>query len=229
MYKEKSCIKVKFCAVEILKHIEKNKKVNIKDKDKIIEELSNYIDKILFNIVAIAALISLKAGVKKILQEHMMYIDKYINKLCNVSINSKSNKKGKISMKGGAFNTAAFFGVNEPNYSETNLTNDVMNVDFVNNIARPALNISVKLNGGGRGGVIKLNSCKKVTKQLKNKIISVFKYFKINIDKNVPAIMSEKLELILDKIIIKIIKIKDSEINIHNFKKIISNTKILKK
>lgn len=229
MYKEKSCIKVKFCAVEILKHIEKNKKVNIKDKDKIIEELSNYIDKILFNIVAIAALISLKAGVKKILQEHMMYIDKYINKLCNVSINSKSNKKGKISMKGGAFNTAAFFGVNEPNYSETNLTNDVMNVDFVNNIARPALNISVKLNGGGRGGMIKLNSCKKVTKQLKNKIISVFKYFKINIDKNVPAIMSEKLELILDKIIIKIIKIKDSEINIHNFKKIISNTKILKK
>lgn len=229
MYKEKSCIKVKFCAVEILKHIEKNKKVNIKDKDKIIEELSNYIDKILFNIVAIAALISLKAGVKKILQEHMMYIDKYINKLCNVSINSKSNKKGKISMKGGAFNTAAFFGVNEPNYSETNLTNDVMNVDFVNNIARPALNISVKLNGGGRGGVIKLNSCKKVTKQLKNKIISVFKYFKINIDKSVPAIMSEKLELILDKIIIKIIKIKDSEINIHNFKKIISNTKILKK
>lgn len=229
MYKEKSCIKVKFCAVEILKHIEKNKKVNIKDKDKIIEELSNYIDKILFNIVAIAALISLKAGVKKILQEHMMYIDKYINKLCNVSINSKSNKKGKVSMKGGAFNTAAFFGVNEPNYSETNLTNDVMNVDFVNNIARPALNISVKLNGGGRGGVIKLNSCKKVTKQLKNKIISVFKYFKINIDKNVPAIMSEKLELILDKIIIKIIKIKDSEINIHNFKKIISNTKILKK
>jgi hypothetical protein len=229
MYKEKSCIKVKFCAVEILKHIEKNKKVNIKDKDKIIEELSNYIDKILFNIVAIAALISLKAGVKKILQEHMMYIDKYINKLCNVSINSKSNKKGKISMKGGAFNTAAFFGVNEPNYSETNLTNDVMNVDFVNNIARPALNISVKLTGGGRGGMIKLNSCKKVTKQLKNKIISVFKYFKINIDKNVPAIMSEKLELILDKIIIKIIKIKDSEINIHNFKKIISNTKILKK
>lgn len=229
MYKEKSCIKVKFCAVEILKHIEKNKKVNIKDKDKIIEELSNYIDKILFNIVAIAALISLKAGVKKILQEHMMYIDKYINKLCNVSINSKSNKKGKISMKGGAFNTAAFFGVNEPNYSETNLTNDVMNVDFVNNIARPALNISVKLTGGGRGGMIKLNSCKKVTKQLKNKIISVFKYFKINIDKNVPAIMSEKIELILDKIIIKIIKIKDSEINIHNFKKIISNTKILKK
>lgn len=229
MYKEKSCIKVKFCAVEILKHIEKNKKVNIKDKDKIIEELSNYIDKILFNIVAIAALISLKAGVKKILQEHMMYIDKYINKLCNVSINSKNNKKGKVSMKGGAFNTAAFFGVNEPNYSETNLTNDVMNVDFVNNIARPALNISVKLNGGGRGGVIKLNSCKKVTKQLKNKIISVFKYFKINIDKNVPAIMSEKIELILDKIIIKIIKIKDSEINIHNFKKIISNTKILKK
>ena len=229
MYKEKSCIKVKFCAVEILKHIEKNKKVNIKDKDKIIEELSNYIDKILFNIVAIAALISLKAGVKKILQEHMMYIDKYINKLCNVSINSKSNKKGKVSMKGGAFNTAAFFGVNEPNYSETNLTNDVMNVDFVNNIARPALNISVKLTGGGRGGMIKLNSCKKVTKQLKNKIISVFKYFKINIDKNVPAIMSEKLELILDKIIIKIIKIKDSEINIHNFKKIISNTKILKK
>jgi len=41
--------------------------------------------------------------------------------------------------------------------------------------------------------------------------------------------MSEKLELILDKIIIKIIKIKDSELNIHNFKKIISNTKILKK
>jgi hypothetical protein len=229
MYKEKSCIKVKFCAVEILKHIEKNKRVNIKDKDKIIQELSNYIDKILFNIVAIAALISLKIGVKKILQEHMVYIDKYINKLCNVSINSKSNKKSKASMKGGAFNTAAFFGVNEPMYKETNLTNDVMNVDFVNNIARPALDISIKLNGGGSGGMVKLNSCKKVTKQLKNKIISVFKYFKINIDKNVSTIMSEKLELILDKIIIKIIKIKDSELNIHNFKKIISNTKILKK
>ena len=80
MYKENCCIKVKYCATEILKHIEKNKKVNEKDKDKIIQELSNIIEKILFNIVAIAALISLKAGVKKILGEHMIYIDKYINK-----------------------------------------------------------------------------------------------------------------------------------------------------
>ena len=50
MYKENCCIKVKYCATEILKHIEKNKKVNEKDKDKIIQELSIIIEKILFNI-----------------------------------------------------------------------------------------------------------------------------------------------------------------------------------
>ena len=227
MYKENCCIKVKYCATEILKHIEKNKKVNEKDKDKIIQELSNIIEKILFNIVAIAALISLKAGVKKILGEHMIYIDKYINKLCNLSTSSKSNKTGKkTSMKGGYFNTAAFFGGVEPNYKAENIGNDCLKIDFEGFIARPALNITPQ-NGGGE--MIKLNSCKKVTKQLRNKIIYVFKFFKINIDKNMPSILSQKLGLILDKIIVKIIKIKNSEININNIKKILNNTKILKK
>ena len=67
-----NCQKIKYCASEILNHIKSKKKV--KNQDKIIMLLSKYIDRVIFNFVAIAALISLKAGVKKILDKHMVFI-----------------------------------------------------------------------------------------------------------------------------------------------------------
>ena len=95
---------------------------------------------LIFNIVAIVSIICLQIGIKKILLEHIIYVSKYIDKRCSLSKrkNIKTNK-----MKGGAFNTAAFFGVNEPQYSKYNDTSDLLKINF--EVARNA----IPLKGGG--------------------------------------------------------------------------------
>jgi hypothetical protein len=157
---------IKFCSRELLKIIKSEKNVNIIEEEKILKLLSEYIDRVIFNITAIAALLCLKLGIKKIMNEHVKFLLQYINKYCRT-------KDKKVSMDGGAFNTAQFFGIDETNrYSVNNEGTDLLRVDFNNNIARKEIGI---VGGGNRVFCSKLNSI------LKIKVKNVFKYFNVKI------------------------------------------------
>tara|TARA_Y100000389_G_scaffold98414_1_gene95088 strand:+ start:51 stop:713 length:663 start_codon:yes stop_codon:yes gene_type:complete len=218
-----NCQKIKYCAIEIINHIKSKKK--IKNQDKIIMLLSKYIDKVIFNFVAIASLISLKAGVKKILDKHMVFIKKYITTLCF--------SKNKCMSGGGAFNTLAFFGGEEPMYKQENQGSDIMNINFNENIVRPALHSTVNIQDGGAKSrkspsSFKLAKCKKVSGILKVKLAKVFKHFKVKTTNGALKQICNKLELFLNGIIVKLIKSKGNELTLSTVKKIL-NSKILKK
>mgnify|MGYP001247936651 FL=1 len=218
-----NCQKIKYCASEILNHIKSKKKV--KNQDKIIMLLSKYIDRVIFNFVAIAALISLKAGVKKILDKHMVFIRKYITTLCF--------SKNKCMSGGSASNTLAFFGGEEPMYKQENQGSDIMNINFNENLVRPALHSTVNIQDGGaksrkRSASFKLAKCKKVSGILKVKLAKVFKHFKVKITKGALKQICNKLELFLNSIIIKLIKSKGKELTLSTVKKFM-NSKIVKK
>lgn len=223
-----NCQKIKYCANEILYHVKSKKVVSKKSEAKIVLLLSKYIDKLIFNFVAIAALISLKAGVKKILDKHMVFLSKYITTLC-------FDKKG--CMKGGAFNTLAFFGGDEPMYKQENEGFDVMEANLKEGFVRPKLGLTVQTQeGGGKrrkrrrtSGSSKLVKCKKVSGILKVKLAYVFKIFKVKITKASINVIAKKLETFLNTFIIKLIKSKGKKLTLSGVKKIMVQNKIIKK
>ena len=131
------CKKIKNCANDILRSIKKYKKVKKSDEKILLSMIVKYIDKLIFNYVAMASLLCLKLGIKKIMLKHMLFISKCVDSLC-----LKSTSK---IMRGGAFNTAAFYGIKEDNYKVENEGVDIMNSDLTECI-RPALKTTQ--NGG---------------------------------------------------------------------------------
>jgi hypothetical protein len=172
-------------------------------------------------------------GVKVILNNHMSYLMHYINKYCNSSrITSKStsvlasikggssqqNQFSKGGMRGGAFNTAAFFGVDESrHYRAENASGDIMNIDFANNVARPAL--GVQMTGG---------ACSKLNKAVKKKMKKIFKHFDVKISDKLLDVIMEKFNSILKDFIKNLTDTKKSELKYSNFKKLIYKSKIMK-
>lgn len=224
-----NCQKIKYCASEILNHVKSKKVVSKKSEAKIVLLLSKYIDKLIFNFVAIAALISLKAGVRKILDKHMVFLSKYITTLC-------FDKKG--CMKGGAFNTLAFFGGDEQMYKQENKGDNIMEANLNDGIVRPELGLSgmQTQEGGGKrrrhkrtSGASRLVKCKKVSGILKVKLAYVFKFFKVKITKASINVIAKKLETFLNTFIIKLIKSKGKELTLSGVKKIMVQNKIIKK
>ena len=228
------CKDIKLCTLELMKSIKRRKPINKMDEGKIVMLMNIYIDKLIFNIASLCALLCLKMGVKQILNNHMNYLIHYINKYCNssritgnsttviVSIKGSNgqqqNKLSRGGMKGGAFNTAAFFGVDESkHYKIENAGKDVMNCDFNNNIARPALGL--QMTGG---------ACLKLNKIVKLKIKKVFKHFNIKVgDKSLEIIMV-KFNDILNDLTKKLGNSRSTELKFSNFKKLIYKTKIMK-
>jgi len=205
------CKDIKICSQELLKVIKTEK--NIKDEQKIIKLLSEYIERLIFNVTALVSLICLKMGIKKIMNQHVKYILYYVDKYCKTS--KKHNK-----MMGGAFNTAQFFGIDETNrYKVQNEGKDIMNCDFNNNIARPELGL---MTGG------KL-ICKKLNRIVKIKVKNVFKYFNMKIKNSSLNIIMNKFDEILNDLTYKIKGIKGDYINYNSVKKIVYTGNIMKK
>lgn len=205
------CKDIKICSQELLKVIKTEK--NIKDEQKIIKLLSEYIERLIFNVTALVSLICLKMGIKKIMNQHVKYILYYVDKYCKTS--KKHNK-----MMGGAFNTAQFFGIDETNrYKVQNEGKDIMNCDFNNNIARPELGL---MTGG------KL-ICKKLNRIVKMKVKNVFKYFNMKIKNSSLNIIMNKFDEILNDLTYKIKSIKGDYINYNSVKKIVYTGNIMKK
>lgn len=122
-------------------------------------------------------------------------------------------------MKGGAFNTAQFFGVDESNrYKVQNEGVDLLKIDFNNNIARPEIGL---MTGGQK--------CNKLNKIVKKKMKSVFAYFNVKIHNKSLDVIMNKFNDVLDDITEKIKNIKGSSVTYNNIKIILSKGKIMKK
>ena len=204
------CKDIKICSQELLKIIKSEKKV--KEEQKIKSLLSEYIERLIFNITALASLLCLKIGIKKIMDEHVKFILHYLDKYC------KTKQKNK--MKGGAFNTAQFFGVDETHrYKIENEGTDIMNIDFNNNIARPELG----LMSGGK--VV----CNKLNRIIKMKVRQVFKYFNVKINSSSLDVIMRKFNDVLNDVTDKIKKSRGDTINYNIVKKVIYKGNIMKK
>ena len=232
-----NCKDIELCTLELMKSIKRRKPVNKMDEGKIVMLMNIYIDKLIFNIASLCALLCLKMGVKQILNNHMNYLIHYINKYCNSSrITSKSStvivsmkgiKKGgqqsqqshtSGGMKGGAFNTAAFFGVDESRHYKTeNVQGDIMNIDFTNNFARPALGL--QMTGG---------ACSKLNKTVKKKMKKIFGHFNVKISDKMLDVIMEKFNEILQNFVKNLTDTKSNELKFANFKKLIYKSKIMK-
>jgi hypothetical protein len=236
------CKDIKLCSLELIKSIKRRKPINKMDEGKIVMLMNIYIDKLIFNIASLCALLCLKMGVKQILNSHMNYLIYYINKYCNssritgksttvlVSIKGGSScssgqsqqgqsaNSSKGGMRGGAFNTAAFFGVDESrHYRAENVRGDIMNIDFANNVARPALGL--QMTGG---------ACSKLNKVVKKKMKKIFNHFNVKISDKMLDVIMEQFNEIINNFINKLTDTKATELKYSNFKKLIYKSKIMK-
>ena len=214
------CKEITLCAKELLRKHRIH--VNDNHKNEVVELLSNYIDLLIFNIVAVISIICANIGVKKVITQHIHYLSKYIDKRC---LNKKGVTKTATRMSGGsAFNTAAFFGVAEPRYSVLNEGMDVQKIDFASGIARNAL----PMNMSGGGGAGSNGSCVKLDKIILRKIKNVFKFFNMKVDKEAVAHIKTKYDTIIGDLYNCIKKIK-GDITPLKVSQLIKKSKIMKK
>ena len=130
----------------------------------------------------------------------------------------QSAHSSKGGMRGGAFNTAAFFGVDESrHYRAENVSGDIMNIDFANNVARPALGL--QMTGG---------ACSKLNKAVKKKMKKIFNHFNVKISDKMLDVIMEQFNEIFNNFIKKLTDTKATELKYANFKKLIYKSKIMK-
>lgn len=205
------CKEITFCAKELLR----TNRIQVSDANKkeVVAVLSNYIELLIFNIVAIVSIICANIGVKKVVLQHIHYLSKYIDKRC-----CKTAAKAKtVKMSGGAFNTAAFYGVSEPRYSVENAGRDLLTIDFTSGMARNA----IPMMGGYPA------ACTKLDKIIIRKIKNVFKFFGLSVDKEAVTHLKQKYHMIVDELFVCIKKIK-GDITSAKVSQIIKKSKIMK-
>jgi hypothetical protein len=212
---DSKCKEITFCAKELLRtnriHIEDNHKKDV------VVLLSNYIDLLIFNIVAVISIICANIGVKKVISLHIQHLSKYIDKRClNKRAAGAAGAKG-TKMSGGAFNTAAFYGVAEPQYSASNEGANIQTIDFSSGVARNALGMT----GGG-------SACVKLDKIILKKIRNVFKFFNMKVDKEAIIRIKAKYDTIIKDLYECIKKIK-GDITASKVASVIKKSKIMKK
>jgi hypothetical protein len=211
------CKEITFCVKELLK----THRIHIsgeKDKSGVIVLLSNYIDLLIFNIVAVISIICANIGVKRVISQHIEYLSKYIDKRCVKTV--KPVRKARMS--GGAFNTAAFYGVSEPRYSAANEGVATQTIDFAGGIARNAL----MMTGGGRRHTTP--NCVKLDKIILKKIRAVFRFFNIKADREATIHIKEKYDMIIEDLLTRIKKIKGG-VTSGRVAVLIKKSKIMKK
>lgn len=213
---DSKCKEITFCAKELLRthHIH----IDDANKKEVVALLSNYIDLLIFNIVAVISIICANIGVKKVISQHIHYLSKYIDKRCLNKRKAASGASAATRMSGGAFNTAAFYGVPEPRYSAANEGTNIQTIDFTSGIARNALLMS---GGGG-------SACAKLDKIVLKKIRNVFKFFNMKVDKEAIVHIKSKYDTIIEDIYSCIKKIKGS-ITASKVASVIKKSKIMKK
>jgi len=219
------CKEITYCVKELLK----THRIHIngeKDKKEIVVLLSNYIDLLIFNIVAVVSIICANIGVKRVISQHIEYLSRYIDKRCKNTRKTASASASRMS--GGAFNTAAFYGVSEPRYSAANVGYDTQSIDFAGGIARNALLMTGGGSGGAHGHKRITPNCFKLDKIILKKIRNVFKFFNIKVDKEATMHIKAKYDEIIEDLFTSIMKIKGG-ITSGRVAGLIKKSKIMKK
>lgn len=175
----------------------------------IINKIADYIDALIFNIVSIACIVSILNGDKNIKKKNLDIIKKYIEDRCAF----KYNKKG---MKGGTFNTAAFYGINETMYKEENEGHDILGVDWSKEMARP------QIGGGSKQKKLKDVSSFFIKKHIKN----ILQYHGIKASDEMTKVLLELIDYHI-KCLIKNVKSCGKSINIKCLNSIVNKNKIL--
>lgn len=199
---------LKIFVIGLLKsnNIEISKKTK---KDFIINKIADYIEALIFNVITIASIISILNGEKIIKEKNIEIIKSYIQDRCSFKYRKSS------SMKGGTFNTASFYGIEESMYKVEHEGTDLLGVDWSNGIARSQI-------GGGKNKKPNMLS----NKYIKNCIKHVLKYHNISCSNKVLS----KLVNIIDyhiKCLIKCIKQCGSDLNMKCLKSVVNKNKIL--
>ena len=217
------CKEITFCAKELLRT--HRLRVSDANKKEVVALLSDYIDLLIFNIVAVVSIICANNGVKKVILQHIHYLSKYIDKRC-CKKPARAARAAKPRMSGGAFNTAAFYGVSEPRYSVENVGRDLLTIDFTSGAARNA----IPMMGGGSGGHphLKTPSCIKLDKIIMRKIKNVFKFFGLAVNKEAVEHLKTKYDTIIEELFESMKKAK-GELTPAKVSQFINKSKIMKK
>jgi hypothetical protein len=215
------CKEITFCAKELLRT--HRLRVSDANKKEVVALLSDYIDLLIFNIVAVVSIICANNGVKKVILQHIHYLSKYIDKRC---CKKSAKSAAKPRMSGGAFNTAAFYGVSEPRYSVENVGRDLLTIDFTSGAARNAIPM---MGGGGSGHPhLKTPSCIKLDKIIMRKIKNVFKFFGLAVNKEAVEHLKTKYDTIIEELFESMKKVK-GELTPAKVSQFINKSKIMKK
>jgi hypothetical protein len=138
-------------------------KINPGSNSTVYKSLSKNIEVLVFNVISIAAIISLINNSSTIQKEAVKIVRDYINDKCNVS----RMKKGGTSLP------SEYFGVPNSSYNENNITNDILPIDFSSEYLRPMI-------GGGSRKSYKLT--KSDTEEFMNAIKNICKYYNLKIN-----------------------------------------------
>jgi hypothetical protein len=173
--------------------------VNTKDRITVVRHMALFIDAVIFNIVSMFCLIAIINNTTNITDKTIEVGMKYLE--------SKCNYKGQ---SGGR--SATFLGTNEPMYSVSNPTDDVLFVDFQNGLARPQI-------GGGPN----------LYKAVNTYISNLLQYHNIGATKTVKTVISDIINKHID-CLVKCLKdaSKSKKITLSVFQKIVKKHKILK-
>ncbi len=177
-------------------------------KANVIEQVTLYIDAIIFNIVSVFCLIAILNNDTKIVQATYNVGREYIDDKCLFNYTKLYAKQ----MSGGSrLGTAAFLGINEPMYTQQNVESDILHVDFATGEARPQI-------GGGEN---------KLQKLIKTFINNVLSYHNITANK---AIKQKIMSLVYlhCMCLLNDLKRHKSEITVTMIQKLIDGHKIMK-
>lgn len=170
-----------------------NLDISNKNGENVIEMISNYIDMLIYKYITYICYISINNKSKITNKDDYNIMIVILSKI-------KNKQKSKKIMNGGNMSSPEFLGKFEETYNINNLGEDLLNIDFNNEIARNAIT----------GGDIDM---KKYDKILLNYINSIFKYHNCKCNKEI----KEKLLLsIKNNINDMIYKLKKMNVNLNN-------------
>jgi len=111
------------------------KKFNIPIKDNVAYKcLCEYVENIIFNIVSIASIIALINNSKVINTKIIELLNKYVVEACSSNTSKKTKGGG-----GSIVLPSEFYGIDSGRYATTNITPDLLSIDFNTGIMRPQI------------------------------------------------------------------------------------------
>jgi len=146
-----------------------NIKINPGSNSMVFKSLSKNVEVLIFNVISIAAIISLINNSQTIQKEAVKMVRDYINDKCN----TPQMKKGGTSLP------SDYFGVAHPSYDTNNITNDVLTIDFSSGILRN------QIGGGGSSHRKSYKLSKSDNNEFTNAIKNICKYYNLKINSDV--------------------------------------------